>query len=191
MSMPHINLRCNKCGHTGGTLPLYRPLVYHFRGHDVRISKTLGYCLDCDNFRAIENFDSVEEVLTEIDELSDKLLSPTNRITAFFLAPFRTSRQRETIRELQTKAYYLGIAALRLGDERCLTCLSSNFTRFNGKMNLQYGMGGVFEGQSLTGFKHPDCGGEFIAEGSEIRFNLRRESIYFDIDGSKLSQRQD
>lgn len=175
MSMPHTNLRCNQCGHTGGTLQLHSPFVYHFRGRDVRISKSLGYCMDCDNFRAMEDFDSVEEALAEIDELSHELLPPINRVVAFLLAPFRMSRQHENIRKLQTRAYYLGIAALRQGDERCLTCLGRNITRVKSR--------------NLSDFKHPNCGGEFIAELSDIRFHLSNESIYFDVIGSKLSKR--
>ena len=175
MSMPHTNLRCNQCGHTGGTLQLNLPFVYHFRGQDVRISKSLGYCMDCDNFRAMEDFDSVEAALAEIDELSRELLSPINRVIAFLLAPFRVSRQRKQIRDLQANAYYLGIAALRQGDERCLTCLGPKITRI--------------KSQNLNDFKHPNCGGEFIAELSDIRFHLSHESIYFDVNGSKLSKR--
>tara|TARA_R110001592_G_C13173620_1_gene750072 strand:+ start:1921 stop:2487 length:567 start_codon:yes stop_codon:yes gene_type:complete len=175
-------LSCDKCEDSTNTFILHQNLRYSFKNTDVQISKGLGYCHDCESLRVIEDFDNFAHHIKQIHECSRLAIKKARRFLWVNFSPKMMKWNASPAQELTSHAYFLAIALKRKGDERCLSCLSSNITKFNGDMNLHYGMAGCYEGRKRTGFYHPGCGGEYIVSGSEIRFILSREPSYFNID---------
>jgi len=184
MSMPSIVLRCEKCDDSANTFSLFRNLRYLFKNIDICISKSFGYCIDCDSLGVIENFNNIDYKLEQIQYCSEESINKARSVVSINLTPSMMQSSAAPVQELTSIAYFLAIALKRKGDERCLRCLSRNIIEFDGDMNLHYGLGGCFEGNKRTGFHHLGCGGEYIAYGSENRFFLGRKPTYFNVSES-------
>jgi hypothetical protein len=189
MSMPSKILRCDACGKEANTCMLHQSFRYWYKDTEVFLPRTLGFCLDCNNFAPIEYFG------TRIEETNQKLEAHSTRVTRF-VRRVLSSNPRPWLRkvlaycfsELCENVYFLELAETRRGDERCLCCLSRNIIKFEGNINLPYDISGVYVGKAATGFIHPGCGGEFWVENSPWRFNLARHPQYFLVDDLKISR---
>ncbi len=182
MSMASKVLCCDKCEASTNTFILHQNLRYSFKNTDVQISRGLGYCHDCELIRVIEDFDNFDFDIEQIQEYSQQAIKKARRFLWINFSPKMSKWNAYPAEKLTSHAHFLAIALKRKGDERCLYCLSSNVTKFNGDMSLEYGMAGCYEGMKRTGFYHPGCGGEYIVSGSEMRFIISREPRYFNID---------
>jgi hypothetical protein len=163
------------------TYILYQNFQYVFKDTDVRLSKTLGYCHDCDCLSLIEDFENIDYDLEQIVDRSEEAIKKAKRVCSINLTPAMSERNASPIRDLTSYAYYFAIALKRKGDERCLRCLNGNVIKFDGDMSIPYSRAAYFEGSKKTGFRHPGCGGEYIVTESETRFILGRQPRYFNI----------
>ncbi|NOH79499.1 hypothetical protein F0231_07060 [Vibrio sp. RE86] len=182
MSVPSTILTCDRCGFSSSTSRGSGNYKYLIEGKEVYVSKMLGWCQDCNNFQAIEHFDAdrpwneIIECREEIERLKSRYLPWKNR---------RYIRYQQDTIEQNTQLLY--VFAKRKGSEKCLTCGSQKIIPFDGDCSLKLDAEAyVYTGEKPTGFKHPGCGGEFVATPAEVRLSLRRATVYYDIAGNKL-----
>ena len=76
----------------------------------------------------------------------------------------------------------------RIGSERCLLCGGNSVRPFDGDVDVKMSSGLTYKGQNNTGSIHPGCGGEFIAEGSNMRFAVRLRTRIYSPDGDKIEE---
>lgn len=192
MSMASKVLCCNKCNQSANTCMLHQNFQYIFNDTDVKMSTNLGYCHDCDRLSVVEDFDNLDYDIKQIQSCSKEAIRKARRPLSISFTKGMKSWNAAYVEDLASHAYLLSIAIKRKGDERCLTCLGRNITKFDGDMSIEYGIAGYYEGRKSTGFKHPGCEGEFIVSGSDIRYILSREPVYFNVsDDWQISELED
>lgn len=180
MSMPSTVLSCDSCEDQTNTFILFHDFFYVYNNIEIAASKGLGYCHECETLSVIENFDDIDYSLEQIENCSDELVQQAKKRCSFNLTRSMAERNASYAQNLTAHAYLLAISLKRKGDERCFSCLSKNIVKFDGDMSLPFSAG-CFEGEKKTGFKHPDCGGEYIVYGSESRFNIKQDTRYYTI----------
>ncbi len=182
MSMASKVLCCNKCNQSANTCMLHQNFQYIFTDLEVKMSTKLGYCHECDHLSVVEDFDNLDYDISQIQSCSKEAIRKARRSISIGFTKCMKNWNAAYVKDLASHAYLLSIAIKRKGDERCLTCLSRNVTKFEGDIDIPYSIAGCFEGRKKTGFHHPGCGGEFIVSGSDMRFIISREPIYFKVD---------
>jgi len=193
MSVPHIDLTCNKCGEGWSPLQLNKDRVYLDDDVEVPLYSTLGWCEDCAALRPVEHFHDTAWTQEEINEIDAELAQLTNtwfkRLTVRLFNS--NSGHREWLEERRTALMHrLVLIEKRCGDEACLTCGSRHLQPFTGDYSLELDDTFAYVGSKPTGFIHPGCGGEFIATGSDIRFHFARIKYCYSSDGTLIAERR-
>jgi hypothetical protein len=193
MSVPHINLTCNKCGEGSSPGQLNRHRVYLDGDVEVPVYSTLGWCEDCAALRPVEHFNDAVWTQEEIDEIDSELaqMFDTWRKRLFIRLFNSNSGHREWLEQRRTTlTRRLALIEKRRGDEACLTCGSRHLQPFTGDYSLETDGTFAYVGSKPTGFIHPGCGGEFIATGSDIRFHFARITYCYSLDGTLIAERR-
>jgi hypothetical protein len=99
--------------------------------------------------------------------------------------PSRIKDHRKWLSNIEASYRAIAQGQSRNGDERCLSCGSNRIQPFTGKVGLDL-EGYSFKGECKTGFKHPGCGGEFIAKADEVRFMIRPTKTVYSPDGKRI-----
>ena len=185
MSVPSIEFICEKCSHTGSTGLLHGPMMYRHSDKEHDVNRCLGWCHDCDGFASIEDFSDTDELLKKLVKVTDELQYLYGKRIALFLASGARFRRDSLLDCLSETSFRLDLVRKRKGEEKCLRCGCSDVVPFDGSFPRVEFYHHCPE-PSATGFRHPGCGGEFIASISPIRFNLIFESQLFSIDGDRL-----
>lgn len=189
MSMPSVVLTCDACGISANTSMLHQSFRYWYKDTEVLLPRSLGFCLDCNNFSPIEDFDQyIGSAIESVESHAPAVIKMAQRILSFLPFAFMRKRRQHSAQELISNAYFLAIAHTRRGDERCMCCLSRNIFKFDGNGKIRYDRTGVYLGSSATAFVHPGCGGKFVAEASPFRFIMARHPRYFEVNGMEISQ---
>lgn len=175
MSKSYIIFECNRCEYTGTSRVAWGNLAYLVNNIKIPINRELGYCMGCKALCAKERFDkdkltskmqNISNIISEYQSLFRTLIPSTKKSIADENAKLNAHR---ALSELLTS---------RSSQERCLNCASSKVIALENGYDLEYRKG-FFLGVAMTGFKHPECGGEFIARGSDISLNMRfSERLY-------------
>lgn len=191
MSVPHINLNCEKCATTSTTLQLYSHRIYRDGDLEIPVQCTLGWCESCDNLRAVESFDDDDQVSKDICSLNAELSQYRSTLTTRLLTRLKPAyrsnrRQQEAQRDALIRR--LELIGKRRGNEACLTCGSRNIRQFDGDYSLKIGDSFLYQGSKRTGFFHPGCGGEFVAEACDIRFHFARVTKCYNVEGELVDQ---
>ena len=181
MSMPSIHLDCNKCEHHGCTSVTWGLYSYLIGDKEIPINRTLGWCKDCNGFKPIESFDP-DESLNEIKASNDILKKLESNLLLNLLSSSRKNQINYYHDQVEKHTMMLYIISKRVGTEKCLECGSSAVIPFDGDCDLEY-ESGLFQGLKMTGFIHPDCGGEFIATPNPIRYHMRFTPKHYNING--------
>jgi hypothetical protein len=184
MSMPSINLDCEKCGYSGSTMVTWGSFNYRTEDQIIPVNRILGWCLDCDGLVPIEDFSNSNEILAEIKEILKPLKIKASKWLSINLFKYQCKNRAESIEKVEQLATQLNMIVERKGKERCLTCSSINVLPFDGDYRLEY-EGLLYKGLKKTGFIHPSCGGEIIATPNPIRFNMRFEPKYYSPQGKR------
>ena len=188
MSMPSINLDCEKCDFHGSTSTVWGDFKYIENKNEFHLTRTLGWCFDCQRFVPIEDFSNIDEVIAEIGTLTAELKSDYEKWLSFLFSIFTRKHTIGRVDEISDLAKRLSLIRQRKGSEKCLACGSSNIKPFDGDYSLEFEvMEGLVQGSKRTGFTHPDCGGEIIASSSGMRLNMRFSPRYYNFDGSAFS----
>ena len=185
MSMPSINIVCEKCDFTGSSMTTWGRFSYLIDGLEVPLDRELGWCFDCKSFKPIEYLSS-EGIMDEIEKFRSELEDmPSNWLLR--LIPFVRREIKHYRSEIKKQELLLNLIEQRKGTEKCLNCSSTNVKYFDGDYSLEYN-GFMFEGEKRTGFIHPECGGEFIATPCGLRFHMKFDTQYYDFDGFKTDK---
>jgi len=185
MSMPSIDLTCEKCQFKGSTRRTWGRYTYLDGRYKYPVDRELGWCYSCSDFAPIERFDADKAY----DEASDCLrhINRLNNQTKFVV--FKKNN-KELIKHYQEKledAIFQQYQASRRKDtERCLTCGSDHVEPFDGDYELEYS-NLQYRGSKRTGFLHPGCGGEFIATPNPVRLNVAFDERIYDVEGACLN----
>ncbi len=186
MSMPSINLTCEKCNFHGSTVATWGRFSYLYNETEIPVDRELGWCFGCNKLRPIECF-CPDETLKVLEENTLELEKLQSKILWLVIRKIFYSDEAYYKEKIKTSALALYIASKRSGTEVCLECGGSEVSYFDGDYQLEYG-GMLYKGEKRTGFLHPDCGGEFIATPSPIRLNIRFKTRYYNINGQFLRQ---
>ena len=185
MSMPSIHLDCEVCNHHSSSSITWGDYKYQIDTDLISIDRRLGWCFVCDTFVPIESFEP-EDYLKEIHELQKSIEKLENNLILSFLSSRRKKDSKYFKEQINKNILSLYIAAKRIGTEKCLTCGSQETELFNGDYSLSY-ENGNYQGSKRTGFKHPGCGGEFIATPNPIRYHMRFTPQLYDINGYRVN----
>lgn len=193
MSVPHINLTCDRCEASWSPLQLNKHRVYLDGDVEVPIYSTLGWCESCAALRPVEHFEDAVWTQQEIDEIEAELQSLSDtwmKRLGLRLFPGKRVSVDWRAEKLSSLQHRLVLIAKRRGDEACLVCGSRQLQPFTGDYSLE--MDGTFSyvGSKPTGFIHPGCGGEFIATGSDIRFIFSRITYCYSVEGRLIEERR-
>lgn len=193
MSVPHIDLTCNKCGEGSSPGQLNKHRVYLDGDVEIPVYSTLAWCEHCATLRPVEHFNDTVWTQEEIDEIDAELVQLTDTwFKRLSIRLFNSNRgHREWLDERRTAlTHRLALIEERRGDEACLICGSRDLKPFTGDYSLELGDTFAYVGSKPTGFIHPGCGGEFIATGSDIRFHFARITYCYSPDGEFIEERQ-
>lgn len=183
MSMPSINLNCEKCDYSDTTMVTWGNFNYRYKKQTTPINRVLGWCFNCEKLAPIEDFSNSSEILAEIKDLINTLKSTSKRISITF-SNKKYENRVEKLEKIDQLSTQLNMIIERKGQERCLNCSSTNVSLFDGDYKLDY-EGLLYKGLKKTGFIHPNCGGEIIATPNPIRFNMRFEPKFYSPDGKR------
>lgn len=193
MSVPHIDLTCNKCGEGSSPGQLNKHRVYLDGDVEIPVYSTLAWCEHCAALRPVEHFNDTVWTQEEIDEIDAELVQLTDTwFKRLSIRLFNSNRgHREWLDERRTAlTHRLALIEERRGDEACLICGSRDLKPFTGDYSLELGDTFAYVGSKPTGFIHPGCGGEFIATGSDIRFHFARITYCYSLDGTLIAERR-
>ena len=185
MSMPSINLDCDKCDYSGSTMVAWGNYHYKFDEQIIALNRSLGWCLDCEGFVAVEDLNNASDILAELKQLTKPLKVHFSKRILVTLSQGIRQIRAQNLDEIDVLATKLKIIIERQGDERCLICSSLNIIAFNEDYALEVN-GALYTGTKKTGFTHPVCGGEIIATPNPIRFNMKFTPKYYSLLGIKL-----
>jgi len=171
MSMPSINLNCAKCDYGSSSRILWGDFKYIIDGSEYHVDRVIGWCFNCNELVAIEDFNNIDKVIGEIEKLTNKLKSDYMSFFSYLLSLWFYKDNLNEISELTKK---LSMIRQRKGSEKCLVCGCSKIKFFNGDYSLEQDSDSrSYQGLKHTGFFHPDCGGEIIAKPDPIHFNMK------------------
>jgi hypothetical protein len=193
MSVPHTNLVCNQCNASASTLLLYKHRIYLDGDVKVPVRCTLGWCEACSTIRPVERFDDAAHVCAKLDDIETELNQRSSSwLKRLFnrVLPASRSSLIQLSKEFVTLQHRLALIERRHGDEACLSCSSRRLLPFTGDYELELGGDFFYKGSKPTGFFHPGCGGEFVAQASDIRFNFARITYCYSPAGELLEERR-
>ncbi len=181
MSMPSIDLTCDKCSYKTSTMKLWGQRYYLVDGKTAHVSRQFGYCHDCDDVVPIESLE-LDELLDRINRLLESIAElKRSRLKLLF-----SSYRRKLLDSELSEVIILNRLITRQGTEKCLKCSSDRIEIMKGDFMLDYDIGGLYSGEKHTGMKHHKCGGEFVATPCGVRFNVRFTPVYYNLDGTKV-----
>jgi len=185
--MPSTDLVCDKCGFKGSNTVMWGNFRYVEGGHEIPLSRILGWCVDCSDFVAMEDFSTNDDIVAEIEKTLDALKVRTKRWGSFSLLKSTRKDRLAEVERLSGLIAHLALIGERKGMERCLHCGSVNVERFDGTYSKpnSYASKGTTDN---TGFYHPGCGGEFLASISPMRFNVIFEPRFYSLNGDRLDR---
>lgn len=181
MSMPSIDLDCNKCEHSGSSMALWGRYSYTDGEHEINIHRDLGWCFGCERLTAVESLS-----ITDYCKDMHGYISELSRLTKHSLLLLFSKYSRARIKLLQGKIKVTNdlIAQIAGGkrEPRCLSCGSTHVDPFDGDYSLEY-EGLNYDGEKKTGYIHKGCGGEFIAKPNPLRFNMKFPHLLYNLSG--------
>jgi len=189
MSVPTYSIQCDKCDYSSGSGVVFGGYMYQDNESLFSCPRQLGWCDDCAQLQPIENFDSVNDALTDIMDSTHDIEKSTRSIWSNILNALIPSRRKSNAwdaERAQNAAKYIQITYDRAGCERCLQCGSHSVTpyrpnKISGDLDLDTDF--LFAGRIITDFIHPNCGGTFHEVGSSSRFFFRQKTYVYTPQG--------
>ena len=186
MSMPSVLLECEKCGFSGCTAVSWGQYTYVEDELEYSVSNVLGWCVDCDNFAPIEDFDDEEQVLVDLEQVAKTIRRMIRKTVVVCVSKCARQYRDNLLDELQGLTRKLSLIGERRATEKCLCCGSTSVTRVGGvysQVSRSKGRQEIWR----TDFVHPGCGGEFLAKPNPIRLHPVFTPNYYTTDGMPLT----
>lgn len=135
--------------------------------------------------------ESLRDLSDEIENALDKTARDVSRFASgplrFNFIPSNRTTTEQTVSKVRAIKLQCQILAKRQGKERCLRCGSlearpvDELNSLRGKFNKS--------DQAATGFKHPNCGGEFVLVPNPFWVNVAFEPKCYDFEGHYIDQK--
>jgi hypothetical protein len=189
--MPTYNLRCDRCDYSVSNMILWGAYLYRDEAVDFTCHRTMGWCDDCRELTPIEDFDQIDFDIQEIESRAKWLAGESVSVWKNLLRVFFKSRRVHLASfadDIIAATKTIKLSRKRIGSERCLLCGGNCVRAFDGDVDVKMSSGLTYKGQNNTGFLHPGCEGEFIAEGSNMRFSVRLRTRIYSPDGDKIEE---
>ena len=199
MSMPATSITCDRCNFTTSNTVFWG--IYYYQINDdslIHIERGAGWCFDCQTFTSIEELNKekamaklhrLKKELSEHQEQLSKIESyKTGFITKLFTSGSKFADLKEKVNYLQTNVnealLYVNLINSRKSPPRCLRCCRSNITPFV-IPSVEDG-----SGKHLSGFIHPNCGGNIIVENEGIRIAKKLRTRIYSMEGNFLKEEE-
>jgi uncharacterized Zn finger protein (UPF0148 family) len=158
VSIPGIDLDCDKCGYQGGDSVVWGDFRYVDGECEIPLNRTLGWCANCQALVAIEDFSDREEVAAEIEKILDEVSIVEKKWRSISLFSNRRKQRLARLEQLAGVTKRHALIERRKGHEKCLSCGSVNVSRFEGDYSqidsFTYSQKiihtGYFEGVNIT-----------------------------------------
>jgi hypothetical protein len=189
MSVPSYTYKCSKCDFSAPGSLLTGLTVYEDGEQHIQCHYEACWCNKCVSITPLENFKANK---SELEKAKIALNRATERTSYFWqnilnaLLKYRQTFIKNELNEITASLKYMELANNRMGDEKCLKCGSNDATPLPDEVKLAGTQitGRKYSENSPTGFIHPHCGGEIIAVGDDMRFNLVPSTNIYSMDGS-------
>lgn len=204
MSVPGVDITCDRCKYRGSTVVLFGHFKYSTSFGTISLPRILGWCSSCESLSPIEESNCgvrLESLARDLESTYDQIKEKKKSLrknTAFFkrMLSFSQPHSKE-IEELQQKAarisselYSPAILEDYLNSSRkpcCLTCGSSAVQKAPRMPDELNDFNDSYRTKIPIGMKHPGCGGELLASTSELRLSLRLEDKIYNLAGERIA----
>ncbi|MSP50471.1 MAG: hypothetical protein EXQ95_14250 [Alphaproteobacteria bacterium] len=127
MSMPYSIIYCDECVYRGASFVTWGLFKYRFDdGHESYMDRVLGWCVDCDGVRAIEDLPDPAILEGDLGAVRNRLTELDGNGVLSWLASALSRKRKEEIRELREREADLthlnATIAKRKAHARCLDC---------------------------------------------------------------------
>jgi len=204
MSVPAIDVTCDRCDYSGSTGVCFGIFKYQTPFGSISLPRTLGWCNSCESIAPIENTDQAARFTSLKDDISDLEASLVEEIekakkSTPFLSRLFSNRQpdNEAIRMIRVSLDNLSQELINpsalasylmsMGVAHCLSCGSSDVFRFPG---TPAGIDDFYSEHRVPktiGIQHPGCGGEMYAVTSKARINRRFTEKLYSLYGERVT----
>jgi hypothetical protein len=206
MSVPAIDITCDRCNYSGSTGIIFGIFKYQTPFGNISAPTTLGWCNSCESVSPIENtdqsvrFNSLKDDILNLESSLTEEIYKENRSRPFFARLF-SLRHPDTLsfrmmhdtmtflRQELIKPSVLKMYLTLPGDAHCLSCGSSSVFQFP---EMPAGLDDFYSEQRVLqpiGVRHPGCGGEMYAATSMIRINRRFSERIYTLFGERLKDK--
>ncbi|MGK0371264.1 MAG: putative RNA-binding Zn-ribbon protein involved in translation (DUF1610 family) [Glaciecola sp.] len=189
MSIPSYTYKCSRCDFNAPGTLLTGHTVYDDGEHHIDCTYKAAWCCFCESITPLEVFtldkSQYEKAILTVDRVVECTSSFWQNIFNA-LVPSRRKLVESELNDITLLLKYMELANQRSGDEKCLKCGSHDTRPFMSNSGLTEVLRNNFisSGSSPTGFMHPNCGGEIIAVGDDMRLNLVPSTNIYNMDGS-------
>jgi len=204
MSVPGVNISCDRCEYGGSTGVVFGLFKYRTPRGNISLPRDLGWCLSCNSLTSIEETsrdarcksleEDLESINREIEEEKRDLLKRVPFFKRIFSSPQLRS---ETLEKLQGQADWISseISSPVLLEDylnnprkpRCLTCGSDEVRKVPEMPDSLNNFNDDHRVKIPIGMEHPGCGGQLLASTSEVRFHRRFNDRVYDLNGNSIT----
>lgn len=192
MSSPTYDIKCNKCDYGCSSRITWGHYIYTDGESTFTCNKCMGWCQNCAGITPMEDFEETGERETAEILRNAQWIRESNgtfwQALLGLLFAGRRSAIVGNVNSIISASKTLALAKKRKGTQCCLECGSQKVTpiRHNAALNLPYNS--TYTGADLIDFKHPGCGGDFIAVGSNMRFSVKRKTRTYTTSGHFIEE---
>jgi hypothetical protein len=207
MSMPFTVFSCNRCDFGGSSIVNRGASCYQSGEQQAYVNKQLGWCAQCADLCSAENLPTVASITAMakeyaglqkvVEDCRSELKTKRSWLAKLFNGSIRLpdemlyaeSDMMDLDNQLQDDRQCIEILKGRQSPARCLTCGSTEITY----LPHDYKLLGCPDNPGPPvpiHFLHPGCGGELLAQYSDIRFSLKSVRRFYDTEGNLLSDEE-
>jgi hypothetical protein len=203
MSVPGVEIYCEKCGLMGSTTCVFGPFRYRTSCGEINVPRTQGWCRDCNGLEPVEDLNPEERLANLETELKhaiqgvewerERLRAGRSFLKRLFSSEEPTSDKlqalEERVRRLSEWVSSPEAESRYLNPKRPPRCLSCGSREIEPIPKLPDGLNDFYDEERVgipIGMRHPGCGGELLAMTSRYRFSVRYEDRIFDLDGGEI-----
>lgn len=199
MSMSLSIFTCDRCDFRASEDIVWGRFYYQLSdGSLIPLERELGWCSSCKTLAPVERLsinnaihDEIQSLKVDFARYEAELLNLENR--SFFIKCFMSSKKKEEIKKnfaytrqvLKEKMELVNILSSRKTPPRCLICSSDEVISYEfPSISIDEPPGKHY----LTGFIHPDCGGNIMISNSGIRLIMQMKRRSYSTEGVFITE---
>ena len=204
MSVPDVDIFCDKCVYSGSTGVVFGIFKYSTPHSNISLPRALGWCSSCSSLAPIEETCRdvrIESLVADLKSINNQIEQEKREIRQkmpFFKRIFSSSQLcSEALGKLQEQGAWISselsspsFLAEYLGGTckpHCLTCGSVEVSKLP---KMPDGLNDFYDDYRVKipiGMKHPGCGGQLLASTSEMRLNRRFTDRVYSLNGKRIA----